>query len=268
VLYIFCRIIGIDYTSAVTEWSANFTKYCPCEKGQGHIDVRAGSLLERIAASDVGNERPVVWIGHSMGGLLTKIMLLKSLDSTEQNVQQIAKNTRGIVFLGTPHRGSSIAKWKQHMQVILSPSIEVKEMEENSPKLLDMHRRFMGSLHTRLRHVNVLSVAEGSPTMLTSFKFPLRIVTEESSRIDFGDFYLLKDDHLSLSKPIYRQSFLYQRLLHVIKDAIKQSNEPKDVDEQATPQTDLSTLNIVGTIFKGTKGLFEMLPRVALRFTT
>jgi len=40
------RILGIDYTSAVTEWSANFTKYCPCEKGQGHIDVRASTLLE------------------------------------------------------------------------------------------------------------------------------------------------------------------------------------------------------------------------------
>ncbi|KAH8376707.1 hypothetical protein KR093_000946, partial [Drosophila rubida] len=263
------RIIGIDYTSAVTEWSANFTKYCPCEKGQGHIDVRAGSLLERIATSDVGNERPVIWIGHSMGGLLTKIMLLKAVDSLEPQVQQIAKNTRGIVFLGTPHRGSSIAKWKQHMQMILSPSIEVKEMEENSPKLLEMHRRFMGCLRTRLRHVNVLTVAEGSPTMLTTFKFPLRIVTEESSRIDFGDFFLLKDDHLSLSKPIYRQSFLYQRLLHVIKDAIKRSKDPKETgDEQSMPQPDISTLNIIGNIFKGTKGLFEMLPRVALRFST
>ncbi|EDW11501.1 protein SERAC1 [Drosophila mojavensis] len=262
------RIIGIDYTSAVTEWSANFTKYCPCEKGQGHIDVRASSLLERIATADVGNGRPVVWIGHSMGGLLTKLILLKSVDSVEKNVQQLAKNTQAIVFLGTPHRGSPIAKWKQHMQVILSPSIEVKEMEENAPKLLEMHRRFMGCLHTVLRHVNVLSVAEGSPTMLTTFKFPLRIVTEESSRIDFGEFFLLKDDHLSLSKPIYRQSFLYQRLLHVISEAIKQSSDPKDTDEQSVPNTDLLTMNIIAVVLKGAKGLFEMLPRVALRFTT
>ncbi|XP_030557184.1 protein SERAC1 [Drosophila novamexicana] len=262
------RIIGIDYTSAVTEWSANFTKYCPCEKGQGHIEVRASSLLERIATAGVGNGRPVVWIGHSMGGLLTKLILLKCVDSVEQRLQQIAKNTQGIVFLGTPHRGSPIAKWKQHMQMILSPSIEVKEMEENSPKLLEMHRRFMGCLHTCLRHVNVLSLAEGSPTMLTTFKFPLRIVTEESSRIDFGDFFLLKDDHLSLSKPIYRQSFVYQRLLHVISEAIDQSTEPKEMDEQALPNTDLLAMNIVAILLKGAKGLLEMLPRVALRFTT
>ncbi|KAH8338072.1 hypothetical protein KR059_004917, partial [Drosophila kikkawai] len=216
------RIIGIDYTSALTEWSANFTKYCPCERGQGQFEVRASTLLERIVASDVGNDRPIVWIGHSMGGLLTKLILIKSSDSEDPKVQQLAKSTRGIVFLGTPHRGSPIAKWKQHMQMILSPSIEVKEMEENAPKLLEMHRRFMDCLHRFLHRVKVVSVAEGSPTMLTSFKFPLRIVTEESSRIDFGDYYLLNDDHLGLSKPIYRQSFLYQRLLHVIHEAVRE----------------------------------------------
>ncbi|EDW04092.1 protein SERAC1 isoform X2 [Drosophila grimshawi] len=264
------RIIGIDYTSAVTEWSAHFTKYCPCEKGQGHIDVRASTLLERIATSDVGNGRPIVWIGHSMGGLLTKLILLKSVDSVEPQVQQLAKNTKGIVFLGTPHRGSSIAKWKQHMQMILSPSIEVKEMEENSPKLLEMHRRFMGCLHTCLRHVNVVSVAEGSPTMLTTFKFPLRIVTAESSRIDFGDFFLLKDDHLSLSKPIYRQSFLYQRLLHVIREAVKQDEDgPTTTDGSlSASNAELCAMNIFAMVLKGAKGLAEILPRVAMRFTT
>ncbi|KAH8262225.1 hypothetical protein KR038_002842, partial [Drosophila bunnanda] len=225
------RIIGIDYTSALTEWSANFTKYCPCERGQGKFEVRASTLLERIVASDVGNDRPIVWIGHSMGGLLTKLILIKSTDSEDPKVQQLAKNTRGIVFLGTPHRGSPIAKWKQHMQMILSPSIEVKEMEENAPKLLEMHRRFMDCLHKFLHRVKVVSVAEGSPTMLTSFKFPLRIVTEESSKIDFGDYYLLNDDHLGLSKPIYRQSFLYQRLLHVIEEAVKERD--RDGEEEA-----------------------------------
>lgn len=262
------RIIGIDYTSAVTEWSANFTKYCPCEKGQGHIDVRASTLMDRIAASGVGNDRPVVWIGHSMGGLLTKLILLKSIDSNEQHLQRMAKNTKGIVFLGTPHRGSSIAKWKQHMQMILSPSIEVKEMEENAPKLLEMHRRFMGCLNTYLRHVSVVSVAEGSPTMLTTFKFPLRIVTEESSRIDYGDFFLLKDDHLSLSKPIYRQSFLYQRLLHVIREAIKQDGQTKDNGGESLSRTDLFNTNFLAALMKGAKELYEMLPHTVLRFST
>lgn len=120
-----CRILGIDYMSAVSEWSSNYAKYCPCEKGHGYLDLRAGVLLDRVVASRVGENRPVVWIGHSMGGILCKHMLLKALDNPNSIVRRLAKNTKGIIFLGTPHRGSSIARWKQHMQVILSPSIEV-----------------------------------------------------------------------------------------------------------------------------------------------
>lgn len=221
------RIIGIDYTSAVSEWSANFTKYCPCEKNHGQIDVRSTQLLERISRSKVGENRPVVWIGHSMGGILTKLILLKSSDSPDSQVQQIAKNTKGIIFLGVPHKGSPIAKWKQHMQLILSPSIEVKEMEEGAPKLLLWHTQFMHMLKTKLKDVNVVSIAEGSPTMLTSFKFPLRIVTEESANIYYGDFYTLKDDHLSLSKPVFKQSFLYQRLIEVVEKA-SQTSKPDE----------------------------------------
>ncbi|CAD7080998.1 unnamed protein product [Hermetia illucens] len=233
------RILGIDYMSAVSEWSSNYAKYCPCEKGHGYLDLRAGVLLDRVVASRVGENRPVVWIGHSMGGILCKHMLLKALDNPNSIVRRLAKNTKGIIFLGTPHRGSSIARWKQHMQVILSPSIEVKELEENSPKLLDLHSRFMTAIRTFFSDLKVVSIAEGVPTMLTTFKFPLRIVTEESAHIDYGDFYVLKDDHLSLSKPIFRQSFLYQRILKVIEDSINAHIEPDDanIEELRLKQT-------------------------------
>ncbi|XP_046810583.1 protein SERAC1 [Lucilia cuprina] len=268
------RIIGIDYTSAVTEWSANFTKYCPCEKGQGHLDVRATSLLERITKADIGNDRPVVWIGHSMGGILTKLILMKAKDSADPQAQQMAKNTNGIVFLGVPHRGSPIAKWKQHMQMILSPSIEVKEMEENAPKLLQLHERFMNCLRTSFRHMKIVSIAEGSPTMLTSFKFPLRIVTEESACINHGDFYVLKDDHLSLSKPIFRQSFLYKRLLQVIDETVNEKLNP-DLKEQLPVKKiethslkSPTTLQQNPSLLQQTKDVLSFIPQILFKFST
>uniref|UniRef100_A0A1B0G067 GPI inositol-deacylase n=1 Tax=Glossina morsitans morsitans TaxID=37546 RepID=A0A1B0G067_GLOMM len=268
------RVIGIDYTSALTEWS-NFSKYCPCEKGQGYIDVRATTLMERLAISDVGHNRPIVWIGHSMGGLLTKLILIKAKDSKDPKIQQLAESTRSIVFLGTPHRGSPIAKWRQHMQVILSPSIEVKEMEEDAPKLLSLHQEFMKCLHTCFRNVDILSIAEGAPTMLTSFKFPLHIVTEESARIDYGDFYVLKDDHLSLSKPIFRQSFLYQRLLRVIEETINEQKSPQSKYEvptnlikQQEKQVKVAPTSSIQTLIYQTKDIFAFLPQLLFKFST
>lgn len=45
--------------------------------------------------------RPVVFVAHSLGGLLTKEMLLAD--------PELASRTLGVVFLGTPHRGSEKA---------------------------------------------------------------------------------------------------------------------------------------------------------------
>lgn len=211
------RIIGINYETSLTEWSAKHT--CPCEK-KGTLQNRSDELMKSLAASGLGQDRPVIWIGHSMGGLLVKEIIVQAMNDANDDIKKLALNTRGILFLGTPHKGSSVAKLKQHVQFLLSPTIEVKELEENASFLLSLHEKFLEYLNEMKDKVNIVSVVEGSPTMLTSFKFPIRIVTQGSAKLQFGDFYVLNVDHLGLSKPIFRQSFLYQRLLMVIKDVI------------------------------------------------
>lgn len=210
------RIIGINYETALTEWSAKHT--CPCEKGKGTLQNRSDELMKSLAASGLGQDRPIIWVGHSMGGLLVKEMIVQAWNDDNEDVRKLALNTRGILFLGTPHKGSSIAKLKQHIKFLLSPTIEVKELEENGSFLLSLHEKFLNYLTEMKDKVNIVSVVEGSPTMLTSFKFPVRIVTQESAKLQIGDFYVLNVDHLGLSKPIFRHSFLYQRLLMIIKD--------------------------------------------------
>lgn len=212
------RIIGINYETALTEWSSKHT--CPCEKGKGTLQNRSDELMKSLAASGIGKDRPIIWVGHSMGGLLVKEIIVQAMNDSNDAIKKLALNTRGILFLGTPHKGSSVAKLKQHIQFLLSPTIEVKELEENASFLLSLHEKFLGYLSEMKDRVKIVSVVEGSPTMLTSFKFPIRLVTQESAKLHFGDFYILNVDHLGLSKPIYRQSFLYQRLLMIIKDVL------------------------------------------------
>ncbi|XP_055372936.1 protein SERAC1 [Condylostylus longicornis] len=264
------RILGIDYTSIVTEWSAHYSKYCPCEKGQGRIDERSTLLLKRLARSNIGKDRPIVWVGHSMGGILTKNILLKSLEHSEESFRRVAKSTKGIVFLGTPHRGSPLAKWKQTIQPLIAPSIEVKEMEENNPKLLAMHNRFMGALNTQLKDVNVVSIVEGTPTMFSSFKFPLTIVTEESAHMSVGDFYVLQYDHLSLSKPVFRQSFLYQRLLQVIDETVneKPKGNSTNVHKHSTQLDDQKSNFAINFLKEKTNEILNLFPNVFYKFIT
>ncbi|KAI9695703.1 MAG: hypothetical protein M1820_008466 [Bogoriella megaspora] len=54
-------------------------------------------------------ERKIIFVVHSLGGLVTERALQLSESNAEKHLTQIERNTLGIVFLGTPHTGSGLA---------------------------------------------------------------------------------------------------------------------------------------------------------------
>ena len=69
---------------------------------------RAGNVLERFAGYGIG-ERPIVFVAHSLGGILVKMVLRKSCASDDQDWRRVAESTRLVFFLATPHLGSELA---------------------------------------------------------------------------------------------------------------------------------------------------------------
>ncbi|KAK6088470.1 ankyrin repeat-containing protein [Seiridium cupressi] len=51
--------------------------------------------------------RPIIFVAHSLGGLLVKEVLRRSHYAEDPALQDIVMSTKAIVFLGTPHRGSA-----------------------------------------------------------------------------------------------------------------------------------------------------------------
>ncbi|XP_018578480.2 protein SERAC1, partial [Anoplophora glabripennis] len=64
------RIIGINYNTSLSMWAP----ICPAEKVKFTLEERSEVLLEKLLAVGVGT-KPIVWITHSMGGLIVKRML-------------------------------------------------------------------------------------------------------------------------------------------------------------------------------------------------
>lgn len=62
------RVLGLNYETSISEWSLNLM--CPCEKNKSSLHDRAEELMNALSASNVGRDCPVVWVGHSMGGLV------------------------------------------------------------------------------------------------------------------------------------------------------------------------------------------------------
>jgi pimeloyl-ACP methyl ester carboxylesterase len=78
----------------------------------GHVENLLNDVC-RIRDSLEAEIRPIIFVGHSLGGLVIKEALIRASEylSNNQHVDlgAIYSCTKGVVFLGTPHRGSGKA---------------------------------------------------------------------------------------------------------------------------------------------------------------
>jgi hypothetical protein len=69
---------------------------------------RLPQMLDLLANSGIGT-RPVVWVGHSLGGLTLKLILQAARMAPRARWGHIAGRTFAVVFLATPHEAASLA---------------------------------------------------------------------------------------------------------------------------------------------------------------
>ncbi|XP_060589451.1 protein SERAC1-like [Ruditapes philippinarum] len=130
------RILNVGYQTELTTWDTRH----PLEAEKRTLSGRGMELLEKLERAGVG-KRPVIWMGHSMGGLLIKEML--NIASMDKRFSKVFDNTIGVVFYSVPHKGSALAKISTLAKYMLFPSIEVQELNQDNEKLKDLHKSFL-----------------------------------------------------------------------------------------------------------------------------
>ncbi|MCJ1403611.1 hypothetical protein MMC11_006834 [Xylographa trunciseda] len=78
------------------------------------VSHHADSLLlklERERRTNARKTRRIVFVAHSLGGLVVEKALCLSQHKAEAHLRQIAESTMGMVFFGTPHLGADLAVW-------------------------------------------------------------------------------------------------------------------------------------------------------------
>lgn len=84
-------------------------------------------------------ERPIIFVCHSLGGLVVKRCLIHSRatrHSHTERTRSIYVSTYGVLFLGTPHNGSDLAKWGTLLERISSVVLP-KKFFDSSPQLVE-----------------------------------------------------------------------------------------------------------------------------------
>ena len=98
---------------------------------------RATNLLALFQADGIGT-RPLVFVAHSLGGLIVKQLLRNADTYGPPPWKQIVSQTRGVVFLATPHQGTRLANYIGTLRQIFRLTTAVTEMEASASALRDL----------------------------------------------------------------------------------------------------------------------------------
>ncbi|CAB4009890.1 SERAC1 isoform X1 [Paramuricea clavata] len=204
-----CRVILVEYDTEVSGW----TSKCPMQPEISTIEYRSSELLNKLKNAGVGR-RPVVWIAHSLGGLMVKQMLLDAKKSLE--FCSLHVNTKGVVFYAVPHRGSDIASMVSgKARYFLLPSFEVKALQKGSEYLENLQKDFVDFVQEN--NVDVLSFAETQPARIVRDTL---IVSSDSADLGVGDFIPLPANHYDVCKPCSRWDPAYMRTVNFVKQQL------------------------------------------------
>ncbi|XP_059633209.1 uncharacterized protein LOC132275987 isoform X2 [Cornus florida] len=169
------RLFSIKYKSNLTQWSGASLP----------LQEVSSMLLEKLVDAGIGN-RPVVFVTHSMGGLVVKQMLNQA---KAENKDNLVNNTIGLVFYSCPHFGSKLADMPWRMGLVFRPAPTIGELRSGSPRLVELND-FIRHLYKK-GLLEVLSFCETKVTPIVEgyggWAFRMEIVPIESAYPGFGE---------------------------------------------------------------------------------
>lgn len=138
------------------------------------ITAHCEDLMHKVAAMRVEcRGRPIIFIAHSLGGILVKGALNEARQMTHQpQYLDIQQSSFAIMFMGTPHQGADYAKWGEMLSNIVgalpggfsTDSSILRELSPDSETLDGIARRFDEMLDQSIPvpdKVKICSVQEG-----------------------------------------------------------------------------------------------------------
>ncbi|KAK4667919.1 LOW QUALITY PROTEIN: uncharacterized protein QC764_0111100 [Podospora pseudoanserina] len=210
----------------------NYDSYWKRDAVHTRLTNLGNELLEHIGGirmSEREQSRSLIFVAHSFGGLVVKRALVQARAS--RDFGHVAEHAQTIIFLGTPHRGTSFGLWgwlaaKGLQPLGSNPSI-LADLEYDSFSLHDLHKDFMAVAPDDLR---VFNFFEKRPTRILRLWF-VRLerfcVHEQSATYEGRNVRNigLSVDHYGLNK-FASKNESYQSILSKLTESIRASARP------------------------------------------
>ncbi|THC99933.1 hypothetical protein EYZ11_000631 [Aspergillus tanneri] len=198
------RILTYGYNANVTAFTDGVSK----DRILNHAETLASGLAANRNLRGCA-DRPIIFVCHSLGGLVVKRALIYCRNVSNEKIEHLRSvyvSTYGILFLGTPHNGSDVAKWGLLLQNICSAVLPrkfvetsphlVKALRTNNETLQNINSLFaeiMGRFHIYFFH----------ETLSTDVKGTREVIVDESSAAPYAEGVErmgIESDHRNMCK--------------------------------------------------------------------
>lgn len=217
------RIVTLGYEAGMVSWSSPWPSLSLQERASVMLSAldaanigRSGGVRPSEASMPADLPRPVVFVAHSMGGLLVKKMLVLANDRDESEPgSALAKSAAGVVFLAVPHFGSTLANGVR--------SDAVRALVQTHPAIQDLaadgaHGGRLAALNESFARLGIdcLSMGEDRSTPL-GLGLSAVVVSPQSADPGLGRFRVLRgSDHMTICKAKTRREPMYREVLGYI----------------------------------------------------
>ncbi|RYC79044.1 hypothetical protein BFJ63_vAg18079, partial [Fusarium oxysporum f. sp. narcissi] len=147
--------------------------------------------------------RPLIFIAHSLGGLVCKEAILLSRNNPNRSRQDFFTHIKGVVFMGTPHKGSWMADWSRIPAKALGL---VKSTNKTLLEVLETNNQYLESIHVRFLSMMREQREAGRQLEVACFfeELPLstvgKVVSKESATFEGYDPITIHANHADMVK--------------------------------------------------------------------
>jgi hypothetical protein len=154
-------------------YESNPTNFYKAPTNRMTITQHAENLMHNVAGvREECKGRPLVFVAHSLGGILVKGALNESRYMPQPQYSDLFSSCHAIIFMGTPHLGAEVAAWGTTMSNVVGAlpggfstySGVLRGLEPDSESLYTITRRFNEILNRAIPDcdkIQICSVQEG-----------------------------------------------------------------------------------------------------------
>lgn len=208
-------------TPETAVWSLGY----PASPSRWQSDGSAMALPDRAAnvlptlVSEIGpTSGDIVFVGYSLGGLLTQsvLRLAEARGPHDANVAAFLRRVRGIVLLGTPNTGSGHASFANFFSWLFRPRETIKDLRRDNAYIRDLNTWFRGFFQKN--NLAAIVIREHKPVRC------LGVIVKPSSA-DPGlpasvSVIPVNENHVSLSHPMTRESEVYRHIMDFLRSPL------------------------------------------------